>query len=94
MEIDSADDVHTLHSEPALSLDIKNIANIAATCALEIMLAKATGKPIQRWDISKNIFYIANQREQHSPDGPGIILQQGRKHQGCPVCGIAPTNNF
>jgi molybdopterin/thiamine biosynthesis adenylyltransferase len=92
LDINSASDIETLHAEPALCVDVRNIAHYCATLAVEVMYAKATGRPIQRWDISKNIFYIANQREQHSPDGPGVHLQQGHKRQGCPTCSVAPAN--
>ena len=91
MDINSPNDIRTLHSEPGWSIDIKNIANHTAVLALEIMYAKAMGLPIQRWDVSKNIFFIANRREQYSPDGPGLHLQKGHKRPGCPVCSVAPA---
>jgi molybdopterin/thiamine biosynthesis adenylyltransferase len=92
MDIDSADGVHTLDAEPALGSDIRAIANHTVTIALELMHARVTGRPIERWDVSRNIFYIANRQGRHSPDGPGVILQQGHKRHGCPVCGADPHN--
>jgi len=92
LRVNSSEDIQTLHGEPGLGLDIRHVANQCATIALEIMYAKVTGQPIERWDINKNIFYFANKRESLSPDGPGVILQKARKLPGCPICSISPTN--
>jgi molybdopterin/thiamine biosynthesis adenylyltransferase len=92
LRINSSEGIQTLHGEPGLGLDIRHVANQCATIALEIMYAKVTGQPIERWDINKNIFYFANKREPLSPDGPGVILQKARKLPGCPICSISPTN--
>lgn len=89
MDIESADDIRTLHAEPGLGVDIRIIAHHCVTIALELMFAKATGQPIERWDVTRNIFYIANRQQQHSPDGPGVIMQQGHKRPGCPICSTA-----
>lgn len=89
LDITSADGIHTLHSEPALGADFRSVANQCSIIALEIMHAKVTGKPIERWDLSKTVFYFANRRERHSPDGPGVVLQRVNKRPGCPVCSAA-----
>lgn len=94
LDIASPGDIQTLHAEPGLGVDIRLIANHAATLALEIMFSKATARPIERWDITKNIFYFSNRREQLSPDGPGVHLQRAEKRQGCPICSVAPNNLF
>lgn len=92
--ITSAADIHTLHGEPGLALDIKNVANQCATIALEIIHSKATGKPVERWDLTKNIIYFANRQGQLSPDGPGLRLQRADKRSGCSICSAAPNNRF
>jgi hypothetical protein len=89
----SSGDIQTLHGESGLGMDIRSVANQGATLALEIMYAKITGRPIERWDITKNILYFADQREALSPDGPGVILQTARKQPGCPICSIPPANH-
>jgi molybdopterin/thiamine biosynthesis adenylyltransferase len=95
LDIASPGNIQTLHAEPGLGVDIRLVANHATTIALEIILSKATGRPIERWDISKNIFYFANKREQGlSPDGPGVHLQRAEKRPGCPICSVAPRNDF
>jgi molybdopterin/thiamine biosynthesis adenylyltransferase len=86
LDISSAAEISTLHAEPALAVDIKNVANHCATIALETIYAKVTGRPVRRWDISKNIFFFANQREEADPDGPAIRLQQAQKRPDCPIC--------
>jgi len=92
LDIDEPDQIQTLHSEPALSLDIKNITNYCASIALEIIKSKLTGNPIERWDITRNIFYFVNKRQEISPDGPGIYMHTGKKRKNCPVCNISGSN--
>lgn len=92
LDIASASDIQTLHGEPSLGMDIRLVANYAATIALELMYSKVTGQPVSRWDLTKNIFYFANRREQSSPDGPGLVLQRAEKRPGCPICSAAPNN--
>jgi hypothetical protein len=94
LDIASANDIQTLHGEPGFGGDIKLVANYAATIALELMYSKATGQPVGRWDLTKNIFFFANRREQLSPDGPGLVLQKADKRPGCPICSAAPENLF
>lgn len=92
LDIASASDIQTLHGEPGLGMDIRLVANYAAIIALELMYSKVTGQPVSRWDLTKNIFYFANRREQSSPDGPGLVLQRAEKRLGCPICSTAPNN--
>lgn len=94
LDIVSASDIQTLHGEPGLGVDIRLVANHASTIALEFMYSKATGQPVSRWELSKNIFYFTNRREQLSPDGPGLVLQKAEKRPGCPICSAVPTNFF
>jgi molybdopterin/thiamine biosynthesis adenylyltransferase len=92
LDITSPSDIQTLHGEPGLGGDIRLVANYAATIALELMYSKVTGQQVDRWDMSKNIFYFANRREQLSPDGPGLVLQRAEKRPGCPICSAASNN--
>jgi molybdopterin/thiamine biosynthesis adenylyltransferase len=93
MDITSPTDITALHAEPGLGLDFRNIANQTAIIALEIMFSKATGRAIQRWDVTKNIFYFSNSMDpQLSPDGPGVHLQRAEKRPGCPICSAGPDN--
>ncbi len=90
LNINSPDEIQTLHGEPGAGPDIRNVANHCVTIALEIMEAKVTGKPIERWDITRNIFYFSNRRdEQLSPEGPGVHLRRAVRMPGCPVCSAA-----
>jgi len=82
----SAGDIHTLHGEPGLGVDIKSLANLCVSLALEIIYSKATGRHIERWDLGKNIFYLANKRGPLSPDGPAVVLEAAQKRPGCQVC--------
>lgn len=90
--ISSAADIQTLHAEPGAGVDIRSVANHCVTIALDIMHSKVTGQPIERWDISKNVFYFANRKEQLSPDGPGAHLQRAEKRSGCAICSASPGN--
>jgi hypothetical protein len=75
-----------LDSEPANSLDIVNLAQNAARFALDIAYSKVTGRPIIRWDPTKNLIFIANTKQDTSPDGPGLHFEDSRRWPGCPVC--------
>lgn len=86
LEITRPDDIHRLDAEPGSAWHIQRVAHEAATIAMEIMHAKVTGRPLTRWDLSKNLLYIANTREAMSPDGPGIHFEGSRKRPGCPIC--------
>ena len=86
LNIDSANDIHRLDSESANSFDIVTASQLASKTAVDIMYSKATGKDIARWDTSKNLIYIANQKCQLSPDGPGICFEGSLKRPGCPTC--------
>ena len=92
LELDGPEQIQTLHGEPGLGLDIQNAANWCATLACELMYAKATGHPIRRWDLTKNIFFFANKSQPLSPDGPGVRMQQAHRRPGCPVCSTAGAN--
>jgi molybdopterin/thiamine biosynthesis adenylyltransferase len=85
--ISQATDIRTLTSEPANSLDIIQIAEYSARMALDIAHSKVTGRRISRWDTSKNLIYIANTREELSPDGPGVHYEAtSQRRPGCVVC--------
>lgn len=92
LDINSSGDMQTLHGEAGSGLDIRTVANHGAVIATEIIRAKKTSTLIERWNITKNIFYFANQREELSPDGPGVHLEKAEKRPGCPICSVNPTN--
>jgi molybdopterin/thiamine biosynthesis adenylyltransferase len=80
-------DIHRLDREPAHSLDIVNLAQNAASFALDLACSKVTGQRITRWDICKNCIYITTQRDSTvSPDGPGLHFESAQRRPGCPVC--------
>lgn len=86
LDIKDSQDIHRLDSEPANSWDIMTVAQNAARIAVDIMHSKVTGRMIERWDTSKNLIYIANTKQQLSPDGPGILFESSQKRPGCPIC--------
>ncbi len=86
LNIDSANDIHRLDSESANSFDIVATSQLASKIAVDIMYSKATGKDITRWDTSKNLIYIANQKGELSPDGPGLIFESSSRRQNCSIC--------
>ncbi|MFC1605113.1 ThiF family adenylyltransferase [Planctomycetota bacterium] len=88
LDISESRQIRRLDSEPAASIDIMTISQMAAKIALEIMYAKATGRMIQQWDPLKNLVYIANKRQELSPDGPGLIWEQSHKRSNCPICNV------
>jgi molybdopterin/thiamine biosynthesis adenylyltransferase len=91
LQISSARDIHRLDSEPANSLDIMNLAQHAATFATDMACSKVTGRRITRWDISKNLIYIANTREELSPVGPGLHFESSQRRPGCSICNKMPS---
>ena len=86
LDVSGPRDIHRLDSEPANSLDIVTVAQQVARTAVDIMYSKVTGQHITRWDTSKNLIYIANTKQELSPDGPGIRFEGSQKRPGCPVC--------
>ena len=86
LDIENSEDIHQLHSEPANSWDIMTVAQQAAKIAIDIMYSKVTCSDITRWDTSKNLIYIANTKQQLSPDGPGMHFEGSQKRPGCPIC--------
>ena len=86
--IDSSNDIHQLNSESANSFDIVTVAQLTAKIAIDIIYSKVTGQNITRWDTSKNLIYIANAKQQLSPDGPGIVFEGSLKRQNCPICDL------
>jgi molybdopterin/thiamine biosynthesis adenylyltransferase len=93
LDINSSGDIRTLHGEIGLGLDIKTVANYSAVIAAEIIRSKKTGQPIERWDMTRTIFYIANKRDPLSPDGPGVHLEKAEKRPGCPICSANPKSS-
>lgn len=91
LDVNSSGDMRTLHGEAGSGLDIRTVANYGAVVATEIIRAKKTGLPIERWDITKNIFYLANKRDDLSPDGPGVHLEKAEKRPGCTICSVSPV---
>jgi hypothetical protein len=55
------------------------------------MYSKVTGQPIIRWDTTKNLLFIANTKQDSSPEGPGLIWESSRKRPGCSVCSLGRT---
>ena len=91
LDISEATDITRLDSEPADSLDITNLAAHAARFVSALAYSKATGQPITRWDVTKNLIYVANAREELSPDGPGLYFEGGIQiRPGCPICHNLP----
>ena len=86
LDVNSSGDMRTLHGEAGSGLDIRTVANQGAVVAAEIIRAKKTGLLIERWDITKNIFYLANKRDELSPDGPGVHMEKAEKRPQCPIC--------
>lgn len=86
LDISKDRQIRRLDSEPASSIDVLTTSQMAAKIALEIMYAKVTGRDIQKWDPSKNLLYIANTRQQLSPDGPGLMWDTTQKRSNCPIC--------
>jgi len=89
LEIHSEKDIRRLDGEPGNSLDIAHVAQEAARIGLDILYSKATGKDITRWDVSKNLIYISNtKQEELSPDGPGLHFEGSQRRAGCLICNI------
>lgn len=86
LDINSSGDIRQLESESANSFDIVTASQLAAKIGVDIIYSKATGGEITRWDTSKNLIYIANQRGELNPDGPGLIFEGSSKRPNCPVC--------
>lgn len=84
--INTAMDIHRLDSEPAAGMDIVAVVQQAARIALDIAYSKVSGRPITRWDTARNLIYVANAKQQISPEGPGLHFESSRKRPGCPVC--------
>jgi hypothetical protein len=84
--INSSQDIHRLDGERGNSLDIVNVAQQAARITADILYSKVTGRPTTRWDNSKNLIYVANTREELSPDGPGLHFEASQKRPGCAIC--------
>lgn len=86
LNINNHNDIHRIDSAPANSFDIVTAAQMASKIAIDIIYSKATGQKITRWDTSKNLIYIANQKGELSPDGPGLIFEGSSKRPNCPIC--------
>ena len=90
LEIRNPNDIRRLDSEPSASGHIVTLANTAANFALDLAYSKVTGQPITRWDITKNLIYIANTTQPISPDGPGLHYEGSQRRPGCPICNPLP----
>lgn len=87
LDITSPDHLQQLRAEPGLALDFDSVAPQASRLAVDLMYAKVLGRTIDRFDVTKNVWYITSRRDPNlSPDGPAILLQKGSKQPGCPVC--------
>lgn len=84
--ISDARQIHRLDSEAGNAWDIIAVAQTASRVIIDLLYSRRTGQPITRWDTSKNLIYIANAREELSPDGPGLIFEASQKATGCAVC--------
>ena len=91
LDVNSSGEMRTLHGEAGSGLDIRTVANHGAVVAAEIIRVKKTGLLIERWDITKNIFYLANKRDDLSPDGPGVHMEKAEKRPQCPICSVSPV---
>ncbi len=90
LDISSARQIRRLDHEAANSWDIITVAQLAARTVIDLLYSKVTGQPITRWDITKNLIYIANTREELSPDGPGLSYECSQRRPGCLVCHPLP----
>lgn len=86
LDVSGHQDIHRLDSEPGSSWNIQRVAHEAATITVEMLYSKITGEPISRWDIAKNLIFIANSRQESSPDGPGVRFEACGKRPQCPIC--------
>jgi hypothetical protein len=85
--IDSAKDVTQLDAEPASGLDIAVVAQQAARITLDIAYSKVTGRPITRWNTTKNLIWVSNTKDECSQDGPGgLTFESSRRRPGCSIC--------
>jgi len=84
--IETPADIHRLDSEPANGLDIATVAQQAARITLDIAYSKVTGQPITRWDVTKNLIYISNTKDELSQDGPGLTFERSSRRPGCAIC--------
>lgn len=94
MGVTSPDDINTLHGEPGDGIDIAMVAMQSVAIAIEIIRAKKTGSPIDKWDIRNSIFYFANRRDRLHPEGPGVVLERASKRSKCPICSANPLNFY
>jgi molybdopterin/thiamine biosynthesis adenylyltransferase len=86
LDIRGEEQIYRLASEAANSHDIVAVAQQAARMAVDIIHSAVTAKPITRWDTSKNLIYIANVKQEFSPDGPGLHHEGSTRQPGCPIC--------
>jgi hypothetical protein len=86
LDITDSSQITRLDGERANSWDVMAVAHMAARIAIDIMYSKVTGQSITRWDPSKNLIYIANAKQELSPDGPGIHYEDSQRRPGCPIC--------
>lgn len=86
--INDAADIRRLDSEPAVGSDTAMVAQQAARIVLDVLYSKVTGQPITRWDTTKNLLYIANAKQDSSPEGPGLIWESSTKRPGCSTCSL------
>lgn len=90
LNVSRPNDIHRRNSEPANSWDIITVAQLAARLVIDIIYSKVSGQPITRWDTSKNLIYIANTRQELSPDGPGLYFESSQKRPDCSICNNTP----
>jgi molybdopterin/thiamine biosynthesis adenylyltransferase len=86
LDIRNEGQIHRLDSEEANSHDIIAVAQQAARISVDIIHSAVSKEPIARWDISKNLIYIANVKQQLSPDGPGLHHEGSTRSPRCPIC--------
>ncbi len=89
--LDDSRQIRQLHGEPGNGWHIRRVAHEGAAVALDLMYAKITGQAIQRWNTECNLIYIANSRQEISPDGPGQHYEASQRRPGCRLCNIHPA---
>jgi hypothetical protein len=87
LNITSQQDIHRLDSEPASGVDIAFVSVHAARVAMELIYSKITGRPITRWDPTRNLIYVSNTKQDVTPDGPGIHYESSQQRRpDCRIC--------
>jgi len=90
MGISDATPIHRLDSEAGNAWDIIAVAQTASRVIIDLLYCRRTGRPITRWDVTKNLIYISNTAQEISPDGPGVTYEGSQRRPGCQICNRLP----